>query len=347
VSLIWLAWLASGIAVAAVGIAQWIGGVFVQAGNVGRVTGPYFSPNHLALYLGRVWPLALTLALFGKLSAASVHPSSVRSEHDRVGWPHFSWHWVAWGGVVVLTAGLYLTYSRAAWLLAVPLALIVLGGSYRHRLRLWSVSLVVLGVLIAAAGVLLGRQVLSPLDELRLPVWQSTAEMITDHPWLGAGLDGFRFVYPRYMRPSAWTEPLLFHPHNMWLDAAVRLGLPGLFLFGGLIVACLVMVVRWRDWACHDIEEEPRQMALACAVAVGCLAGLAAGLAHGLVDSGYFLADLAWSLALVAGLASRADEGIESQSGRGLETGPSADLEASRVHSRPARDPGIEKMVQA
>jgi hypothetical protein len=39
-------------------------------------------------------------------------------------------------------------------------------------------------------------------------------------------------------------------------------------------------------------------------VAVGCLASLWAGLAHGLVDSGYFVGDLAWVLALVAGLVS-------------------------------------------
>ena len=38
------------------------------------------------------------------------------------------------------------------------------------------------------------------------------------------------------------------------------------------------------------------------AVAVGCLAGVWAGLAHGVVDSGYFVVDLAWSLALVAGM---------------------------------------------
>ena len=33
---------------------------------------------------------------------------------------------------------------------------------------------------------------------------------------------------------------------------------------------------------------------------MGGLAGLLAGLAHGLVDSGYFMTDLAWSLALLA-----------------------------------------------
>jgi hypothetical protein len=42
-------------------------------------------------------------------------------------------------------------------------------------------------------------------------------------------------------------------------------------------------------------------------VAIGLLAGLCAALAHGLVDGGYFLADLAWSLALVAGTLSHID----------------------------------------
>jgi O-antigen ligase len=85
----------------------------------------------------------------------------------------------------------------------------------------------------------------------------------------------------------------------MWLDAAVRTGLPGLAVFV-LLVGCCVMfavaaVQRWRS------EDGDERFALAHAVAVGCLASLAAGLAHGWVDSGYFLADLAWCLALVAG----------------------------------------------
>ena len=112
--------------------------------------------------------------------------------------------------------------------------------------------------------------------------------MIADRPWFGVGLDGFRFVYPRYIRVEAWTEPLLYHPHNMWLDAAVRMGLPGLAVFVALVVLCL----RWSS----------RSDGLQGAVAVGCLASLLAALAHGMVDSGYFLADLAWSLGLVAGI---------------------------------------------
>jgi len=268
--------------VAALAIGQWLVGAAVQAGNVGRVAGVYYSPTHLALYLERIWPLALAVALWGGLRK--------------------QWHWAAWVGVAVLTLGLYLSYSRAAWLLALPVALVVISVLYWRRLRWWGVAALVAGVCIAAAGVLVGRGTSHAglLDEVRIPVWKSTLELIGDHPWLGVGLDGFRFFYPRYMQVEAWTEPLLYHPHNAWLDAAVRLGLPGLALFcllmGAAVVSVVAATARWRK---RGLVE---QAALGSAVAVGCLASLAAGLAHGLVDSAYFLPDLAWSLALVAGL---------------------------------------------
>jgi O-antigen ligase len=291
-----VAWLASGALVALVGVGQWTGGAIVEAGGVGRVTGVYYSPNHLALYLERLLPLALALALYGGLSGRL--------------------RLAAWSAVAILGLAVYLTYSRAAWTLAMPVALLVIGASYRRRLRSWAVAVAVATLLLAASGVLQGRS-LSPsalhsaphlvgvLDEVRIPVWQSTLEMIADHPWMGVGLDGFRFVYPRYMRIEAWTEPLLYHPHNAWLDAAVRLGLPGLAAYG-LLVGSVVRGVRRRGkWAAETPYRgrgTGRDVALLRAVAVGCLAGVWAGLAHGMVDSGYFVIDLAWCLALVGGV---------------------------------------------
>jgi O-antigen ligase len=166
--------------------------------------------------------------------------------------------------------------------------------------------------LLAAASVFQGRLAARavPLDsvllsEVRLPVWQSALEMIADHPWLGVGLDGFRFVYPRYMHVVAWTEPLLYHPHNMWLDAIVRLGVPGLLVFGSLVVLTL-----------REIGQSGKCAAAQCrAVGAGCLAGVWAGLAHGMVDSGYFVIDLAWSLALVAGLLAGPHRRFSSDAG--------------------------------
>jgi hypothetical protein len=52
-------------------------------------------------------------------------------------------------------------------------------------------------------------------------------------------------------------------------------------------------------------------------LAGGCVAAMLGGLAHGLVDSGYFLPDLAWSVGLMAGLARLAvrQPGIDVETG--------------------------------
>jgi O-antigen ligase len=278
-----LAWLASGVVVALFGMVQWATGTSVAAGVVGRALGTYYSPNHLALYLERLWPLALIWAGHGARR----------------------WRLMARIAAAVLGACLYMTFSRGAWLLAVPVALAVLCIHYRDRLRWWAYVGAAGLSMLAMVSVLYGRQtpVAALREELRWSVWRSALEMIRDHPWRGVGLDGFQFVYPKYMRIEAWTEPLLYHPHNMWLDAAVRLGLPGLALFVGLTAACAYEMRRMltsRGTGLPELagSEEPwfRE-----AVAVGCLAGLLAAIAHGMVDSGYFLVDLAWSLGLMAG----------------------------------------------
>jgi putative inorganic carbon (HCO3(-)) transporter len=176
-------------------------------------------------------------------------------------------------------------------MLAIPVALLVIGWQFRQRLRWWMVGICLVVLALAWLGVNGERATSSWLDEIRLPVWQSTTEIVSDHLWTGIGLDGFQFVYPRYMRVEAWTEPLLYHPHNMWLDVAVQLGVPGTTILIVLVGIGLVKTtVVKRD-------------TLSRATRIGLLAGLVAALAHGLVDSGYFLSDLAWSFALVMGVA--------------------------------------------
>lgn len=288
-----LAWAASGAIVALIGVGQWLSGTWVPVGAVGRVTGVYYSPNHLALYLERVLPLPLAYALCGDLTGRR--------------------RWVARGATILLILGLYLTYSRGAWMLAIPAAVLTVGWRMAELVPsfIWpwrlhkGMAAVTAGLLLLAClGVSHGRWGTPLLEEVRFPVWQSTVEMIGDHLWTGVGLDGFQFVYSRYMRAEAWTEPLLYHPHNMWLDAAVRLGLPGLVVFLLLVTSALGLAIR-----CLKNAPAPSQIA-----AIGLLAGLVGGLMHGLVDSGYFLPDLAWSLALVsatvASWTNRADPGI-------------------------------------
>jgi len=275
------AWVASGVVLSIVGLVQWLADIRVPAGAVGRVTGVYYSPNHLALYLERVLPVALVVPLSSRQRGL--------------------WRWMP---ALFVGMTLYLTFSRGAWAFAVPLALTVMIIAWGRRLRWVVVAGAVTIVILAVLSVVGGRAAsVRDLDaELRPLVWHSTLEMIADHPWFGVGLDGFRSVYPRYMRLEAWTEPLLYHPHNMWLDAAVRTGLPGAAVYLVLYAACARSA--WARWRTARTLSRPTTDVL---IALGCIGSLAAGLGHGMVDSGYFLADLAWCLALIAGLVERRD----------------------------------------
>lgn len=108
--------------------------------------------------------------------------------------------------------------------------------------------------------------------------------MLADYPVTGVGLDQYLYQYvPRYVEPVAWPERFTSHPHNLFLDAWVRLGVAGLILVG---CALWLLVRRLR------VEAGP--------ITVSASFGLLVAVLHGLVDRGYFTLDLALSFWLVA-----------------------------------------------
>ena len=269
--------VASGVAAAGMGLYQLAVGQTIPAEGVRRITGPYSSPNHLALFLERLVPLLVAIAL------------GSRSGRRR------------WGyglSLLPILAALYLTYSRAAWLLALPASLLFLGLAIGDPWRRWAWvgALSALGVMIPWRGT---ERLASLFDlgsgtgALRLQVWRATLEMIATHPLLGIGPGNFPFAYPRYMRPTAWIEPLLYHSHNVFLDFAAFLGLGGLVLFIGLLVAFFRT-----GWRLLHVLPSSRERALLA----GLMAAIVGSLAHGLVDHGYFLPDLACLWALILGV---------------------------------------------
>ncbi|MFD1152633.1 O-antigen ligase family protein, partial [Saccharothrix hoggarensis] len=69
--------------------------------------------------------------------------------------------------------------------------------------------------------------------------WQAAARMVADHPALGVGPGGFRAGYPAASHNAEIDEqsPVA---HNMYLEVAAELGLPGFALFAGLLVVTAV-----------------------------------------------------------------------------------------------------------
>ena len=254
----------------------------IEAEGVRRARGFYGSPNNLALMAERLVPMALAGALWG---------SGRR-------------HRIAYGAAAgLLLAALLLTFSRAALLIGLPLSLLLLGWLRGGRWRTLAIVGAVAGVI--AAMLLLGAQRLASLVDfsqgtafLRIQLWRSSLEMIADHPWLGVGPDGFLYYYGDYIRAGAEVERWLSHPHNLVLAAWTRLGLPGL-------AAMVALVAGGAGMAFRRAAQRP-------ALAIGLAASLAAALGHGLVDSFFFVPELAlWLMVAVAALGMFAEENTQ------------------------------------
>ena len=279
-------WLLGATTIAAIGIGQAIAGQnLITAEGVWRVRGFYGSPNNLALYLERAFPMLLALTWKG-------------AGRDRFGWARRTAYAVA--GLIVLIA-LVLTMSKGALFLGVPAALLALGLAQRNRRATWTAvgAVAVLGLLILPfAFTERFRALLNPLSGtgfFRLKLWRSTLAMIADHPLAGVGLDNFLYFYrSRYVLPSAWGELNLSQPHNLLLDAWTRLGIGGVAAIAWLFVAFFRAVRGQLREAIGDRR----------ALLLGFVGSMAAMLAHGLVDHAVFLIDLAFVFGLMLALVN-------------------------------------------
>ena len=273
----------------------------VITAGVPRLRGIYESPNNLAFVLERTIPLLVGLAVAWKGSALGRAATAVAA-----------------GASVVLI----LTFSRGAWLAAVA-ATALLGLPQLRRLPVKRRVLGLGAVLIpvAALAALVGADRLSILFRTgdrsgvsRVWLWDSAIEMIRDFPLFGVGPDNFLYHYAAYLRPEAWREPHMSHPHNLLLDNWLSSG-----VFGALaIIAVLVifyLLIR-RSYCLPDCPI-PRPVLL------GVAASMTAAIAHGLVDNFYFLPELAgffWTLmAFAVCLTNRPtrqpDSALETQVG--------------------------------
>jgi putative inorganic carbon (HCO3(-)) transporter len=149
----------------------------------------------------------------------------------------------AMSGVVLLSL------SRGAWLacgLAV-LALVIL----RWR-RGWIAALLVLLVIAAglyrfgagrALDLLVASRTMGSYSG-RLEVWSRALDMIQDFPFTGIGIGLFQPLADR-LYPFLLFEPgKVVHAHNLFLQIAVDLGLPGLIAWLWILVAVLVQAGR-------------------------------------------------------------------------------------------------------
>jgi putative inorganic carbon (HCO3(-)) transporter len=233
-----------------------IGGTAVE--GVLRVQAWYPSANHLALMLGRAWPFLIAGSL--------------------------AWRRWMWIGAVIVGLALVLTFSTGGWIGTLAATLVVLAALGYRKLAAWVGGVSGLALVAVSALAIFGKlpERLNPLRQtggFRLDLWQSSLEMLRDHPLFGVGLDNFVYVYQQfYLREGAAAEPSLSHPHNWILNFWLSLGLLGLIAFVWLLVRFWRQArLRRRRW-----------------VVAGALGAVADMLAHGFIDNSYFLVDLAF-----------------------------------------------------
>lgn len=149
----------------------------------------------------------------------------------------------------------------------------------------WFLVLIPLGLACLSGGLLAygpGRAALTLLSfdhpigiavALRLDMWSRALAMIHDMPFTGIGLNGFQVIqdqfYPGF---SLGREP---HAHNLFLQTALDLGVPGLVAFLGLVAAFGNTVLKsYRATTDRDLR----------ALLLGLAAGVLAHLTYGLMD---------------------------------------------------------------
>ncbi len=278
-----------------------------------RVRGTFGSPNNLALVLERAAPLALALAL-------AAGTSTLVSGRCCWGWGRVAstrGFWLL--AVAVLLAVLILTWSRGAWLgalvgLAVAARPLWAQVGFRRRVAAVGFSLAALAGIVLVTGVERIGQLLRIGDSgavSRLAIWDSAWRMGLENWLFGVGPDNFLTHYREYMRPEAWREPNISHPHNLVLDGWVSMGAFGLAALIG------VLVLFWWDWSRVRRDGAGGLDPLA----FGLAGAMAAALVHGLVDHTYFLPELAatfWTLAGAVAALAVIRGGGASEVGRGL-----------------------------
>jgi O-antigen ligase len=287
----------AGTLVAVIGLAQYVFNfnIITAEEGVRRLRSVYGSPNNVGLFLGRVFPIGLTVALLGLGKRRIFY------------------------GLALIPIGLaiLLSQSRGAIFIGVPLSILALGLLAGGRWLWTSIGVLIVGG-IAAIPLLNSPRIQALFSGgggtsfFRAALWKSALEMIRDQPWFGVGPDNFLYAYRgRYLRPEAWQEPSLSHPHNVVLDFAARLGLIGLGVFiwmqAAFWVTAFRALQRARSWKLDHVV--PRAQARwDWALIIGLMASMIDFLAHGLIDASYFVVDLAFVFMLTLALIQKVGE---------------------------------------
>jgi len=260
------------------------------------------NPNILAAFLALLLPLGLALAL-------------------RWPWRNQGWRWLLlWPSLLLMGNALLLSQSRGAWI-ATLVALFLLASLQLGKRRRWQIVGIVLfgsGVLVtlipltlARTNPLLWRFLIDlPVVESawlsllrRLGIWQLSLQLVLQNPLLGVGLgmyeQAFRDAFPALPLINGRSVPP--HAHNLFVQLALDLGLPGLLAYVGLLGTLVRSLL--------GVLQQKIRDRTSTRLIIGLIGTLTAMMTVGLVDNalwGTKLVFLPWSLFALVWLVTHA-----------------------------------------
>ena len=209
------------------GVTQYLSGGFVADGAMSRIASyeaPLTqNPNDLALMLNLILPLTVALLLSRRTLVARA---------------------VLVGLMVLDAAAIVVSFSRAGFLTLATTLLLYVGRLVRRPERAWGLAvlvLILLSIPFLPAGYLERLGTISDVDadptgsaQARWADTVAAVRYVVRHPIVGAGV-GMNVLALNEIRGPAWKEI-----HNVYLEHAVDLGVPGLFLFLVLLTGCFL-----------------------------------------------------------------------------------------------------------
>ncbi len=235
---------------------------FQLSAGVYRAYGTFEQPNPFAGFVGMILPIAIALTTYYVLRVAHslIARHSLRITHYAL---RITFYAII---TLLLTAGLFLSFSRGAWLgAAASIGIMIVFAPKRLWMGVALAAIALIGLIglsdagllpsaiserLADAGTLLDiRDVRGvPINDANYALierqahWQAALNMLTEHPWTGVGFSNYQPLYEQY-RLLNWPMPL-GHAHNIYLNVAAETGVIGLGLYLLLWISIFVLTFR-------------------------------------------------------------------------------------------------------
>ena len=308
-----LALFGSAFVVALLGLAQYFlfrSQLVLEADGVRRVHALFGSANNIGLFFDYSLPIGLALLFISRRQVFGF----LRAWGIRI---------LAAVVLLPMVLVLYLSQSRGAWVAIAVASLFILLLLLRSRkaVLIYGVGLL---IVLLVGGFVFHQAILNFVNDhqsvtgvstltKRLYLWLSALRMIHDRPWFGFGLDNWLCYYsanavcsiPALYHHHYWIltipgthlptglsdEPTLSHPHNIFLDVWVSIGVFGLLAFIALIslffwlFSRILRTIRAKMGEAQDYLQW---------MIVGVGAAMLAGLIQGQVDSSFLAPDMAF-----------------------------------------------------